>query len=131
MNQVTCFLMDSTGSLKVWCFVRSWDASFMPGKCTWRTCLPHKFNWRYLTKLQNQPCVLFPMSCAKQADAESHFSSNLKCSSTAGTDMVHHPSPTGAAETGDYSFRTVGTWRAQAMLSCGSKHQILGGRTFT
>lgn len=48
---------------------------------------------RYLAKLQNQPCILFPVYCAEQADAESHFFPNLKCSSTAGTDMVHQPSP--------------------------------------
>lgn len=43
------------------------------------------------------------------------------------TDMVHQPSPAGAAETGHYNFRTVGSWRAHTTLSCGSNHQILGG----
>lgn len=39
-----------------------------------------------------------------------------------------HGSPTrsyGAAETGHY-YRTLGIWRAQATLSCGSKHRIRG-----
>lgn len=61
-----------------------------------------------------------------QTDAESLFSPNLEYSRT---DMVHQPSPTGAAKTGH--CRTAGTWRGHTVLSCGSKHHILGGRSFT
>lgn len=120
--------MDSTGSQKVWCsLVGSWDASFTPGMCTWRTCLPHKFNWRHLPKLQNQPCVLFPVSCT-QTDAEAHFFPNLKCSSTA--DQTWFTNPV-LLEKLRLDTTVLGLWvSGSTTLSCGSKHQNLGEKLY-
>lgn len=78
MNQVNS-LFDGQHRLTAG-LASSWDASFTTGT-GWRTCLPHKFNWRHN---QAPKSALCPFPCVlHQTDAESHFFPNLKCSSTA------------------------------------------------
>lgn len=111
----------------IWClFIRSLDASLHLACTCGGPAFLAKFYWGYLTDLWNQPCILFPVSYTMQVDADSHTFLKVKCSSTAGIDMVHQSGRTGVSEAGGYhSFTTAGTWTAQARLTCAAKDQLV------